>query len=71
MEPHAELVAAWDQAMALYRARDFAVAEQAFRSVLKIAPTDGPAAVYVQRCLGLRENPPAADWDGVFVMTHK
>lgn len=71
LEPHAQLVATWDQAMALYRARDFARAEEAFRAVLELALTDGPAAVYVQRCQELRESPPAADWDGVFVMTHK
>ncbi len=62
---------AWESAMALYRARDFALAEQAFRRILTVNPDDGPASVYVERCAALRENPPAPNWDGVFVMTHK
>jgi adenylate cyclase len=66
-----ELVSGWDIAMGLYRARDFSLAESAFQRVLDISPTDGPANVYVQRCMELRTNPPAPDWDGVFVMTHK
>ncbi len=66
-----EGVHAWESAMSLYRAHDFALAEQAFRRILAANPNDGPAAVYVERCAALRQNPPAPDWDGVFVMTHK
>ncbi len=72
IEPSArDAVPAWEAAMALYRAREFALAEQAFRRILAVNPDDGPAAVYVHRCAALRENPPAPNWDGVFVMTHK
>jgi adenylate cyclase len=65
------LATAWEAAIELYRARDFSLAEQAFRRILDANPTDGPARVYLERCEALRQNPPAADWDGVFVMTHK
>jgi hypothetical protein len=65
------MVKAWQHAMDLYRAREFYYAEEAFHRILSDDPDDGPAAVYVQRCAALREAPPAEDWDGVFVMTHK
>ncbi|HZT05585.1 MAG TPA: adenylate/guanylate cyclase domain-containing protein [Chloroflexota bacterium] len=65
------VLGAWDRAMALYRTREFSLAEGAFRDILAQHPDDGPAQVYVDRCVQLRENPPHADWDGVFVMTHK
>jgi adenylate cyclase len=66
-----EMVNAWESAIGLYRAREFFYAEQAFQRILSANPGDGPAAVYVERCSALRESPPAEDWDGVFVMTHK
>lgn len=66
-----ELLARWHTAIDLYRAREFGLAEGAFRRVVEVAPLDGPASVYLERCSRLRENPPAPDWDGVFVMTHK
>lgn len=66
-----ELLPVWESAMALYRSREFGLAEQRFRAVLEASPHDGPAAVYVARCAELRLHPPSEDWDGVFVMTHK
>jgi adenylate cyclase len=66
-----DLLTAWETAIALYRARDYVLAREAFERVLAIRPDDGPAREYVTRCEDLRVNPPAEDWDGVFVMTHK
>ncbi|MFC1556437.1 CHASE2 domain-containing protein [candidate division KSB1 bacterium] len=42
-----------------------------FEKVLEIKPDDGPAKVYVDRCIMYKENPPPSDWDGVFTMTTK
>ena len=42
-----------------------------FQEALRFSPDDGPSAVYLQRCEDLMEDPPAADWDGVYVMTRK
>ena len=67
----ADLISAWESAIDLYRAQEFSLAEEAFRRVLSERPEDGPASVYAARCSDLRVNPPGADWDGVFVMTHK
>ena len=30
-----------------------------------------PSAVYIERCLMFRDNPPGKDWDGVWTMTSK
>ena len=32
---------------------------------------DNPSMILIDRCKVMRENPPAADWDGVYVMTTK
>jgi hypothetical protein len=39
--------------------------------VLRIQPGDGPADMYVKRCLHYRDNPPPPMWDGVWVLTDK
>ncbi|MFT5211267.1 MAG: adenylate cyclase [Flavobacterium sp.] len=67
----ADLVAQYDKAHALYKARDFAAAKEAFKLALAIDPTDGPSATYVGRCELYISSPPADDWDGVYQMTEK
>jgi len=57
--------------LAAYRARDWAAALRAFDAALELHPTDGPSAVYRQRCILLRRTPPAEDWDGVWNLTEK
>lgn len=59
------------EALALYRACEFDAAEAAFKACLKIAPDDGPAALFIKRIATLRAAPPPADWDGVWRMTEK
>ena len=54
-----------------YRARDWKAAGRAFDAALELYPTDGPAAVYSERCRLLARTPPAADWDGVWNLTEK
>ena len=54
-----------------YKLMKFADARDFFANALKIDPTDGPSKVYYVRCKHYISNPPADDWDGVFVMTTK
>jgi len=54
-----------------YKLMDFAKAREWFGSALKIDKNDGPSKVYYYRCKHYLENPPAEDWDGVFVMKTK
>jgi adenylate cyclase len=55
----------------LYRNRQWKAAEGAFQEFLDRWPKDGPARVYVERCQEYLAAEPPANWDGVFVMTHK
>jgi len=59
------------RARELYRDRQWKAAQNAFQELLDKWPKDGPSRVYVERCQEYLADPPPADWDGVFVMTHK
>ena len=54
-----------------YKLLDFEGARKLFSEALKIDSGDGPSQVYYARCKHYIDNPPADDWDGVFVMTSK
>ncbi|MBF0340684.1 MAG: CHASE2 domain-containing protein [Magnetococcales bacterium] len=55
----------------LYRQRSYTEAIVAFEAALAVFPEDGPSRTYVERCKEYLENPPPADWDGVFQLTSK
>jgi adenylate cyclase len=55
------------KALALYRRRDFASAEQLFAQL----DGDATAAMMATRCATLAKAPPAADWDGVYEQRSK
>ena len=57
--------------LARYRSRDFDRAREEFAKVLKLNPADKAATMYLERCALLKENPPPADWVGVWVMESK
>jgi adenylate cyclase len=62
---------AYDEGIVLYRKRDWLGAAAKFQEALRLVPADGPSAVYLKRCEDLMQDPPAPDWDGVYVMTRK
>jgi adenylate cyclase len=66
-----EQVALFHKAMDLFEARNWQEAENTFRQVLTIAPSDGPSRLFANRCRQYRDYPPAKDWDGVFNLTEK
>ena len=55
----------------LYTMQKFAEAQKVFERAIAIDKEDGPSRIYHTRCKHLIENPPAAGWDGVFVMKDK
>jgi class 3 adenylate cyclase len=59
------------EGLSAYRARRWDEAAEALNSALKAAPGDGPSTVLLARIEGLRENPPAADWDGAWHLDEK
>ena len=61
----------YNAGLALYKKRDFKNAIIAFKKALAIKKDDGPSTEYVHRCEHFIEEPPPADWDGVFTMKTK
>lgn len=66
-----ELVARYNRALELYKARKFQEAIGAFRHALEVVPLDGPSLTYIDRCEDYLHEPPPADWDGVYTLTAK
>jgi adenylate cyclase len=64
-------LAAYERGVERYRAGDYTGAQVHFAEALRLDGDDGVSVMYLERCRGLAENPPPADWDGVYVMTHK
>ncbi|HXE33843.1 MAG TPA: adenylate/guanylate cyclase domain-containing protein [Verrucomicrobiae bacterium] len=59
------------RARELFRNRQWDAAQRAFQEFLDRWPEDGPSRVYWKRCQEYLFDEPSANWDGVFVMTHK
>ena len=53
------------------RKRDWQGAKQSFTEALQLHPGDKPSQTHLDRIDYYIANPPAADWDGVWVMTSK
>jgi adenylate cyclase len=66
-----ELVELFGRGREAYKARDWSAAKAAFEEVLRRWPKDGPSRVFIDRCDEYLAQGPGADWDGVYVMTHK
>lgn len=61
----------FNQGFQKYLAQDWEAAINLFQKALSYRRDDGPAGRYIQRCQLFRENPPGADWDGVYTLTTK
>jgi adenylate cyclase len=59
---------AYAEALALYRARKFSEAQNAFERVLALDPADGPSKTMKSRCFQYSLNPPPDDWDGAIAL---
>jgi adenylate cyclase len=74
-EGHAEevrlQVEQFARARELFRNRKWDDAQRAFHNFLDRWPEDGPSRAYWKRCQEYLFDEPPANWDGVFVMTHK
>ncbi len=70
-ETKMQVLEKYNQALALYKGRNWKEAKALFKEALKVDPGDGPSKLYVERCDQYLKNPPEDDWDGVFVMKTK
>jgi len=66
-----ELAALFEKGRAAYKARNWRAAKSSFEEALQRWPSDGPSKVFLARCEEYIAADPSADWDGVYVMTHK
>ncbi|MFO0581764.1 MAG: adenylate/guanylate cyclase domain-containing protein [Anaeromyxobacter sp.] len=64
-------LARWEEAVAAYRARDFAGARAGFVSLGAGRPADEPCRVYVERCDAFLAAPPPDGWNGVYELHDK
>ena len=66
-----ELLKYYQLGLTAYKQKKWGDAIKAFELALQIYPGDGPSEVYLERARTYKENPPPADWDGVFIMPTK
>lgn len=57
----------FEQGLAHYRQRDWDGTEAAFERCLKLNPSDRPGTLFLERIRQFRQQPPADDWDGVWI----
>jgi len=65
------LLADYNAALESYRAQDWIDAAGKLGNIMMTRPYDGPTQVLLQRCLEFMDDPPPADWDGVYVAKSK
>ncbi|MDQ6998751.1 MAG: adenylate/guanylate cyclase domain-containing protein [Mariprofundus sp.] len=59
------------EGLSCYRASKWDKAIRKFECALEHHPDDGLSQMYIERCMVLKKNPPADEWDGVWEMTDK
>lgn len=59
------------EGLELYREKKWDAAIVKFGETISLKQDDEPSKRYIVRCEEFKENPPPADWDGVFSMTTK
>lgn len=65
------LIPLFELGLKAYRQHEWETASKAFHHCLKEVPNDKPTQVFLERIEKLRQQPPAADWDGVWVLPGK
>ncbi|HWB51670.1 MAG TPA: adenylate/guanylate cyclase domain-containing protein [Stellaceae bacterium] len=58
-------------ALVAYREQRWDTAETGFRQCLSIIPEDPPSRIFLDRIAHFREDPPGANWNGVWALTSK
>jgi adenylate cyclase len=66
-----EVLAFYCQGLAAYQQWQWEKARAYFQRVLELNPKDGASRLYLERCAYFTHTPPAADWNGVWVMESK
>lgn len=61
----------FNQAVKLYRAQDWDMAELQLINLLNLSPDSKLYRLYLDRIVYYRDHPPGRDWDGAFTFEHK
>ncbi len=66
-----ECIEIFNEGYSCFHRREWDEGVMYFEEVLTLNPNDKPASLYIERSRLYKENPPAEDWDGSYVMTTK
>jgi adenylate cyclase len=66
-----EVVNYFKGGLAYYRKGQWDKASDTFRGAMVLNPQDTLSQIYIDRCEHLKANPPAGDWNGIWVMKSK
>lgn len=66
-----DCVGEYHKALEMFRQQNFKEAIEQFQKSINIDPNEYTSKVYIKRCHHYIEDPPAKDWDGVFLMKTK
>ena len=66
-----ETLAQFERGLEHYFSGKFSPTLKRFEACVALAPKDMAAALYVQRCRDLIENPPQTEWQGLTVLDRK
>lgn len=61
----------FEEGLTAYRAMQWDVAIEQFKSVLNLNLEDAPSHLYIERCQAYQQAPPPENWDGVYTMKTK
>ncbi|AEF81564.1 CHASE2 domain-containing protein [Leadbettera azotonutricia] len=67
-----ERIKLFDEGVDIFeKEKDWAKAAKLFKQYLALAPSDGPAKLYLARCQKFQKTPPDPKWEGVFNLDQK
>jgi adenylate cyclase len=67
-----ERIKLFDEGVDIFeKEKDWAKATKVFKQYLDLAPSDGPAKIYLARSQKFQESPPDPNWEGVYNMDQK
>lgn len=66
-----EALGLFEEGLARFEAREWEQARALFETVLRIYPTDGPAALFVTRCNAFIDEGVRESWDGIISLAEK
>lgn len=66
-----DTIVAWENMIQLYEGRNFEGAQGLLQKIIADNPHDGPARIFLKRCVEYIKNPPSPDWDGVNNLNEK